>query len=134
MTIVDDQSIEHKRAERYYWLVELNESMQMVTWIFRYKMAEYFGDADAMEKIKSAPNTAKAQEAMKDIKGFDEKSWNEVRDSVALRKYSEDEEEWKLLRQIASNKSLTTIFNHRKYKHVFDEFEKGEKTLKVGEK
>lgn len=51
-------------------------------------MAEYFGDADAMEKIKSAPNTAKAEEAMKDIKGFDEKSWNEVRDSVALRKYS----------------------------------------------
>lgn len=94
VTIVDDQSIEHKSAERYYWLVELNESMQMVTWIFRYKMAEYFGDADAMEKIKSAPNTAKAEEAMKDIKGFDEKSWNEVRNSVALRKFSQGEEEW----------------------------------------
>ncbi|PAV89041.1 hypothetical protein WR25_14975 isoform C [Diploscapter pachys] len=82
VTIVDDQSIEHKSAERYYWLATLNESMQMATWIFRYKMAEYFGDADAMEKIRSAPNTAKAEEAMKDIKGFDEKSWNDVKMKV----------------------------------------------------
>ena len=77
-------------------------------------MAEYFGDADAMEKIKSAPNTAKAEEAMKDIKGFDEKSWNEVRNSVALRKYPRGEEEWGAS-QIPPNKSLITILYHRKY-------------------
>ncbi|PAV89043.1 hypothetical protein WR25_14975 isoform G [Diploscapter pachys] len=94
VTIVDDQSIEHKSAERYYWLATLNESMQMATWIFRYKMAEYFGDADAMEKIRSAPNTAKAEEAMKDIKGFDEKSWNDVRNLVALRKFPQGGDGW----------------------------------------
>uniref|UniRef100_A0A914WXR5 NADAR domain-containing protein n=1 Tax=Plectus sambesii TaxID=2011161 RepID=A0A914WXR5_9BILA len=59
-TIRDAAGIEHKSAERYYW----------------YKMAETFGDTETMAKILAAPNTIKAEEAMKEIKGFDETTWN----------------------------------------------------------
>lgn len=45
---------------------------------FRYKMAEHFGDSETMAKILDAPSTIKAEEAMKDIKDFDEAKWNEV--------------------------------------------------------
>ncbi|VDN27756.1 unnamed protein product [Gongylonema pulchrum] len=66
VSIRDDRAIEHKSAERYYW----------------YKMAEHFGDTDVMAKILDAPSTMKAEEAMKEIKGFDEAKWNEVKLSV----------------------------------------------------
>uniref|UniRef100_A0A0N5ANP4 DUF1768 domain-containing protein n=1 Tax=Syphacia muris TaxID=451379 RepID=A0A0N5ANP4_9BILA len=64
--IRDERGIEHKSAERYYW----------------YKMAEHFGDTETMTKILEAPSTIKAEEAMKEIKDFDEKKWNEVKMSV----------------------------------------------------
>ncbi len=41
-------------------------------------MAEAFGDNETMEKILAAPTTPKAEEAMKEIKGFDENTWNGV--------------------------------------------------------
>lgn len=41
-------------------------------------MAEHFGDAETMSKILDAPSTAKAEESMREIKNFDENSWNEV--------------------------------------------------------
>lgn len=41
-------------------------------------MAEHFGDTETMAKILDAPTTIKAEEAMKDIKDFDEAKWNEV--------------------------------------------------------
>lgn len=41
-------------------------------------MAEHFGDSETMAKILDAPSTIKAEEAMKDIKDFDEAKWNEV--------------------------------------------------------
>lgn len=41
-------------------------------------MAEHFGDTETMSKILDAPSTIKAEEAMKDIKDFDEAKWNEV--------------------------------------------------------
>lgn len=44
----------------------------------RYKMADHFGDSEIMAKILDAPSTIKAEEAMKEIKGFDEAKWNEV--------------------------------------------------------
>lgn len=61
--IRDSNGVEHKSAERYYW----------------YKMAETFNDKEAMKKIQEAKNVMEAEEAMKNIKGFDEKAWNEVR-------------------------------------------------------
>lgn len=44
----------------------------------RYKMAEHFGDTETMAKILDAPTTIKAEEAMKEIKDFDEAKWNEA--------------------------------------------------------
>ena len=41
-------------------------------------MAETFCDSEAMEKIRAASNTIKAEEAMKEIKGFDEAAWDAV--------------------------------------------------------
>ncbi|KHN72610.1 hypothetical protein Tcan_18843, partial [Toxocara canis] len=58
----DERGIEHRSAERYNW----------------YKMAEHFGDAETMAKILDAPTTIKAEEAMKEIKDFNEAKWNEV--------------------------------------------------------
>ncbi|VDM93329.1 unnamed protein product, partial [Onchocerca ochengi] len=66
VSIRDERGIEHKSAERYYW----------------YKMAEHFGDSETMAKILDAPSTIKAEEAMKDIKDFDEAKWNEVKMNV----------------------------------------------------
>uniref|UniRef100_A0A914ZT03 NADAR domain-containing protein n=1 Tax=Parascaris univalens TaxID=6257 RepID=A0A914ZT03_PARUN len=66
VAIRDERGIEHKSAERYYW----------------YKMAEHFGDTETMAKILDAPTTIKAEEAMKDVKDFDEAKWNEVKMSV----------------------------------------------------
>lgn len=66
VSIRDDRGIEHKSAERYYW----------------YKMAEHFGDNDTMAKILDAPTTIKAEEAMKEIKDFDEAKWNEIKMGV----------------------------------------------------
>lgn len=54
--------MEHKSAERYYW----------------YKMAEKFGDNEAKQKILQAPNVNVAEEAMKEVKNFDEEVWNKV--------------------------------------------------------
>ncbi|VIP00252.1 conserved hypothetical protein [Brugia malayi] len=62
VSIRDERGIEHKSAERYYW----------------YKMAEHFGDTETMARILDAPSTIKAEEAMRDIKDFDEAKWNEV--------------------------------------------------------
>uniref|UniRef100_A0A9J2Q6E8 Uncharacterized protein n=1 Tax=Ascaris lumbricoides TaxID=6252 RepID=A0A9J2Q6E8_ASCLU len=62
VAIRDERGIEHKSAERYYW----------------YKMAEHFGDTETMAKILDAPTTIKAEEAMKEIKDFDEAKWNEA--------------------------------------------------------
>lgn len=62
VSIRDKEGIEHKSAERYYW----------------YKMAEYFNDTDAMQKIQQASNVNTAEAAMKEIKNFDEESWNKV--------------------------------------------------------
>ncbi|VDK80554.1 unnamed protein product [Litomosoides sigmodontis] len=66
VSIRDERGIEHKSAERYYW----------------YKMAEHFGDTETMAKILDASSTIKAEEAMKDIKDFDEAKWNEMKMSV----------------------------------------------------
>ncbi|VDD91855.1 unnamed protein product [Enterobius vermicularis] len=66
VTIRDEHGTEHKSAERYYW----------------YKMAEHFGDTETMTKILDAPSTMKAEEAMKEIKDFDESKWNEVKMAV----------------------------------------------------
>ncbi|MFH4977739.1 hypothetical protein AB6A40_004448 [Gnathostoma spinigerum] len=63
VTIRDEHGVEHKSAERYYW----------------YKMAEHFGDTETMAKILDAPTTIKAEEAMKEIKDFDEAKWNQVK-------------------------------------------------------
>jgi ribA/ribD-fused uncharacterized protein len=63
VTIRDANKVEHKSAERYYW----------------YKMAETFGDADAMKKIHQAPNVGAAEEAMKEIRNFDEEAWNKLK-------------------------------------------------------
>ena len=41
-------------------------------------MAEHFSDTETMAKILDAPSTIKAEEAMKEIKDFDENKWNEV--------------------------------------------------------
>ncbi|VDM44879.1 unnamed protein product [Toxocara canis] len=66
VAIRDERGTEHKSAERYYW----------------YKMAEHFGDTETMAKILDAPTTIKAEEAMKEIKDFDEAKWNEIKMSV----------------------------------------------------
>ncbi|VDN95683.1 unnamed protein product [Brugia pahangi] len=66
VSIRDERGIEHKSAERYYW----------------YKMAEHFGDTETMARILDAPSTIKAEEAMRDIKDFDEAKWNEVKMNV----------------------------------------------------
>uniref|UniRef100_A0A914ZVU3 NADAR domain-containing protein n=2 Tax=Parascaris univalens TaxID=6257 RepID=A0A914ZVU3_PARUN len=66
VAVRDERGVEHKSAERYYW----------------YKMAEHFGDTETMAKILDAPTTIKAEEAMKDIKDFDEAKWDEVKMSV----------------------------------------------------
>jgi ribA/ribD-fused uncharacterized protein len=63
VTIRDANGVEHKSAERYYW----------------YKMAETFGDTDAMKKILQSPNVAAAEEAMKGIQKFDEAEWDKVK-------------------------------------------------------
>lgn len=46
---------------------------------FRYKIAETFGDTEAMKKILQAPTVGVAEAAMKEIKGFEESVWNAVR-------------------------------------------------------
>ncbi|GMR31884.1 hypothetical protein PMAYCL1PPCAC_02079 [Pristionchus mayeri] len=61
--ISDDDGVNHKTAERYYW----------------YKMAELFEDEEAKKRIHSAPSTHDAEEAMKAIKGFNENEWNKVK-------------------------------------------------------
>ncbi|CAJ0947069.1 unnamed protein product, partial [Mesorhabditis belari] len=58
-TIKDENGLEHKSSERYYW----------------YKMAEFFGDVEAMTKIQQATNTPTAEEISKEIKNFDEAQW-----------------------------------------------------------
>lgn len=63
VSIRDKDGVEHKSAERYYW----------------YKMAEHFNDTDAMKKIQQAPNVNTAEAAMKEIKNFDEESWNKLK-------------------------------------------------------
>lgn len=45
-------------------------------------MAEHFGDTETMTKILDAPSTMKAEEAMKEIKDFDESKWNEVKEFI----------------------------------------------------
>lgn len=62
VSIKDDDGVEHKSAERFYW----------------YKMAEHFEDTEAMKKILAAPNVNTAEAAMKEIKNFEEESWNKV--------------------------------------------------------
>jgi ribA/ribD-fused uncharacterized protein len=59
----DTNGIQHKSAERFYW----------------YKMAEKFNDKEAMRKILEAPNVIAAEEAVKEIKGFDENVWNKLK-------------------------------------------------------
>lgn len=61
VTIRDEEGIEHRSTERYYW----------------YKQAEFFGDKETMQKIQQAANTPAAQEASKQIGGFDEEKWKE---------------------------------------------------------
>jgi len=63
VTIRDDNGVEHKSAERYYW----------------YKMAETFEDKEAIKKILQAPNVNAAEEAMKEIKNFNEKEWDKLK-------------------------------------------------------
>ncbi|CAJ0575167.1 unnamed protein product, partial [Mesorhabditis spiculigera] len=58
-TIKDDNGLEHKSVERFYW----------------YKMAEHFGDADAMHKIQTAGTGIDAEEVAKNIKNFNEEKW-----------------------------------------------------------
>lgn len=60
--IKDDKEIQHKSSERYYW----------------YKMAEFFKDNKAMEKIKDAKTGNMAETAKKEIKNFNQKKWDEV--------------------------------------------------------
>ncbi|KAH7708130.1 hypothetical protein AAVH_24632, partial [Aphelenchoides avenae] len=66
VAIRDAQGVEHKSAERYYW----------------YKIAETFGDTDAMKKILQAPTVGVAEAAMKEIKGFEESVWNSRKAAV----------------------------------------------------
>lgn len=99
----DERGIEHKSAERYYWCVCCVQSRKRIRELVcrkpserlalmsfgkfytdagcfacRYKMAEHFGDAETMAKILDAPTTIKAEEAMKEIKDFNEAKWNEA--------------------------------------------------------
>ena len=86
-TIRDGNGVEHKSAERFYWFVFpiAASSFYFYDSNCRYKMAETFGDTDTMAKILAAPNTIKAEEAMKEIKGFDETTWNLAR-SISVRR------------------------------------------------
>uniref|UniRef100_A0A914Z1E1 NADAR domain-containing protein n=1 Tax=Panagrolaimus superbus TaxID=310955 RepID=A0A914Z1E1_9BILA len=59
--IKDENGIQHKSAERYYW----------------YKMAEVFNDEAAKKGILDAQSFNDAEEAMKEIKDFKESTWNE---------------------------------------------------------
>ncbi|CAD6198099.1 unnamed protein product [Caenorhabditis auriculariae] len=63
VTLLDEHEKEHKSAERYYW----------------YLMAEYFNDQDAMTEIRTAPTYNGAENAMKNIKAFSEKKWNQIK-------------------------------------------------------
>lgn len=59
MLLKDASGITHKSAERFYW----------------YKIAETFGDVEAMKKILEAPTYKDAEEAVKNIHSFDDKAW-----------------------------------------------------------
>uniref|UniRef100_A0A915KSB4 NADAR domain-containing protein n=1 Tax=Romanomermis culicivorax TaxID=13658 RepID=A0A915KSB4_ROMCU len=56
----DAARTEHKSCERYYW----------------YKMAQFFDDKDAMQKILSAEDSRKAEEVVKAVKNFDQAVWD----------------------------------------------------------
>lgn len=88
--IRDQDNIEHKSAERYYW----------------YKMAEVFGDAEAKNNIQQAQNVQQAEEAMKNIKNFNVAEWDQVK-----LKHWEDGQRLKLeqVRWIANLLVLTKI-------------------------
>lgn len=64
--VYDPKRLEHKTCERYYW----------------YKMAETFDDKEAMEKILTADDGRKAEEAMKAIKNFNQAQWDAVKAKV----------------------------------------------------
>uniref|UniRef100_A0A7E4ZY28 NADAR domain-containing protein n=1 Tax=Panagrellus redivivus TaxID=6233 RepID=A0A7E4ZY28_PANRE len=63
VTIRDNDGVEHKSAERYYW----------------YKMAEHFKDDTAKDLIHKAISVSEAEKAMSEIKGFKEAEWNPIR-------------------------------------------------------
>jgi len=67
--IKDTTRTEHKSCERYYW----------------YKMAQYFEDNEAMQKILNAEDSRQAEEILKDVKTFDQAKWDAVK-----TKYWED--------------------------------------------
>jgi predicted NAD-dependent protein-ADP-ribosyltransferase YbiA (DUF1768 family) len=66
VVIRDKDAVEHKSAERFYW----------------YKMAQHFEDTEAMQKIQKAANVQAAEEAVKQIKNYDEVEWAKVKLAV----------------------------------------------------
>ncbi|KAI6243977.1 NADAR domain-containing protein [Aphelenchoides fujianensis] len=61
--IKDEAGVEHKSAERLYW----------------YLIADHFKDDEAKKKILDAANSESAETAVKNIRDFSEKVWNEHR-------------------------------------------------------
>lgn len=59
----DVARVTHKTCERFYW----------------YKMAQFFEDKEAMEKILNAEDARKAEEILKDVKNFDQAKWDAVK-------------------------------------------------------
>lgn len=62
----DAARLTHKTCERFYW----------------YKMAQFFEDKEAMEKILNAEDARKAEEVLKDVKNFDQAKWDTVKVKV----------------------------------------------------